>query len=203
MPDVRSESYSTRWLNSGMALHGECWTLSSSEWPNAAAVRSLSDTLEEGGVPQRYSLTPKACAGILSRAERRGKSLPEPLGAMLRAVASSTTREQGAGSLGYEGEQSPTLTADWHNPAVMCIQTRDDVSPTIAARHDSSPCTDRGQAVVCVQDGQANGTVHGDGSAPTLNASHENPIVCVADDNANAAVDVDLCGSLKVGGGSP
>lgn len=25
----------------------------------------------------------------------------------------------GAGSIGYELEQSPTLTADWHNPAVL------------------------------------------------------------------------------------
>ena len=25
----------------------------------------------------------------------------------------------GAGSIGYEREQSPTLTADWHNPAVL------------------------------------------------------------------------------------
>ena len=27
----------------------------------------------------------------------------------------------GAGSIGYEREQSPTLTADWHNPAVLCL----------------------------------------------------------------------------------
>ena len=46
-----------------------------------------------GGVPQRYSLTPTACAGILNRAERRGKSLPEPLASVLRAVASSTAQQ--------------------------------------------------------------------------------------------------------------
>ena len=49
----------------------------------------------------------------------------------------------GAGSIGYIPEQSPTLTADWHNPAVFCM----------------------------------------------------------ADDNAKAAVDEDMCGTLKVGGG--
>lgn len=48
----------------------------------------------------------------------------------------------GAGSIGYIPEQSPTLTADWHNPAVFCM----------------------------------------------------------ADDNAKAAVDEDMCGTLKVGG---
>ena len=46
-----------------------------------------------GAVPQRYSLTPRACAGILSRAERRGRSLPEPLASALRAAASNGTRE--------------------------------------------------------------------------------------------------------------
>lgn len=50
----------------------------------------------------------------------------------------------GAGSIGYIPEQSPTLTADWHNPAVFCM----------------------------------------------------------ADDNAKAAVDEDMCGTLKVGGRS-
>ena len=51
----------------------------------------------------------------------------------------------GAGGIGYESEQSPTLTADWHNPAVFCM----------------------------------------------------------ADDNAKAAIDADMCGTLKVGGAAP
>ena len=29
------------------------------------------------------------------------------------------------------------------------------------------------------------------------------PCICMADDNAKSAVDVDLCGTLKVGGGQP
>lgn len=31
----------------------------------------------------------------------------------------------------------------------------------------------------------------------------ERPVVCMADDNAHAAVDEDMCGSLKVGGSAP
>lgn len=50
----------------------------------------------------------------------------------------------GAGNIGWESEQSPTCTADWHNPAV-----------------------------------------------------------CMADDNSKAAIDEDMCGSLKVGGSAP
>lgn len=54
------------------------------------------------------------------------------------------------------------------------------------------------QGVLCMSTGQANAEALED-SAPTLNASHEQPI-CVADDNANAAVDENVSGSLKVGG---
>jgi len=77
-----------------MASPGECLTLSTSEHAAAAvlspsedAVCSLSDILETGVVPQRYYLTPKACAGILRRAERRGKELPSQLAHALQAVA--------------------------------------------------------------------------------------------------------------------
>ena len=63
------------WSNSGMASVGGCWTLSISEWPSAAAVCSLSDILETD-VPRKYFLSARACAGILRRAERRGKALP-------------------------------------------------------------------------------------------------------------------------------
>jgi hypothetical protein len=39
----------------------------------------LSDVLEVGNLPQKYYLSPKACQGILNRAERRGKKLPTAL----------------------------------------------------------------------------------------------------------------------------
>jgi hypothetical protein len=64
----------------------ECWTRNTSEWPSAAVVCSLSDTLETGDVPQRYFLSAKACQGILRRADKRGKELPEVLSLALKAV---------------------------------------------------------------------------------------------------------------------
>jgi hypothetical protein len=69
-----------------MVAPGECWTLSSSECPSDAVASSLSDILETGGVPQRYFLSAKACAGILRRAAKRGKQLPAILFAALRSV---------------------------------------------------------------------------------------------------------------------
>lgn len=71
---------------SGILAPGACWMLNSSEWPSAASVCSLSDILETGAVPQRYYLSPKACAGILRRAEKRGKELPPQLHQALLAV---------------------------------------------------------------------------------------------------------------------
>lgn len=69
------------------ASRGVCLTLSISEWPSAAAVSSLSDVVETGDLPQRYYLSPKACAGILRRAEKRGKTLPPLLMSALVAAA--------------------------------------------------------------------------------------------------------------------
>jgi hypothetical protein len=49
----------------------------------------LSDVLETSAVPPRFYLSAKACAGILRRAERRGKDLPPALQSALEAVAGS------------------------------------------------------------------------------------------------------------------
>ena len=75
------------WRNSGMGSPTEFLTLSSSEWPKDAVVCSLSDALEDNGsVPQRFYLSAKACQGILRRAERRGKALPQQLERALRTI---------------------------------------------------------------------------------------------------------------------
>lgn len=61
-------------------------SLNVSEEPNLLVHTKLSQILEENPDP-KYNLTPKACAGILRRAERRGKQLPETLKAVLLAQA--------------------------------------------------------------------------------------------------------------------
>jgi hypothetical protein len=82
---------SGRWGKSGMGSPTEFLTLNTSEWHKDADVCLLSDTLETGDVPQRFYLSAKACAGILRRAERRGKSLPQPLQQALNSVAQEMT----------------------------------------------------------------------------------------------------------------
>lgn len=71
----------------------ECLTLSSSEFPSGAAACSLSDILETGALPPRFYLSPKACAGILRRAEKRGKRLPERLRRALERTAGLGTSD--------------------------------------------------------------------------------------------------------------
>ena len=87
--------YFAGWQNSGMGGPTECLTLNSPEHPGFPeqshsddGVSLLSDILETGIVPQRYFLSAKASSGILRRAEKRGKALPEALRDALLAAAS-------------------------------------------------------------------------------------------------------------------
>ena len=57
-----------------------------------ADVSSLSEVLEMNA-PEKYSLSAKACRGILRRAEKRGKVLPP----MLQEALTEVVRSSGAG----------------------------------------------------------------------------------------------------------
>ena len=84
----------------------------------------------------------------------------------------------GAGNVGYEPEQSPTLTADYHNPAVLCI-------PENAINRPS---------------GGTNGPMaYGDGEpSPTLRASKDVPaVMCMTDTQPHSMVDPEVCGALS------
>lgn len=108
---------SGRWSNSAMGSPTECWMLNTSEGvgcthkdkdgtrcPNGVgeSLSSLASVLEAGSLPPRFYLSPKACQGILRRAERRGKALPPMLKAAL---------DQAAGAGGMGGGISQTLDA--------------------------------------------------------------------------------------------
>ena len=96
--EQRWEPSSGSWGNSGIVDATGCSTLNLCEWPggmtdsaeqfpSGGGVCSLSDILETTRVPSRYYLSPKACAGILRRAAKRGKALPPLLARALTAVA--------------------------------------------------------------------------------------------------------------------
>lgn len=78
--DLRAENGNPpeRSWATGSALRGGCLTLSIGVSPSAAVESTLWRILEEDA-PERYYLSAKACAGVLRRAERRGKTLPKML----------------------------------------------------------------------------------------------------------------------------
>ena len=63
-------------------------TLNCGEKPRVTNPTKLSQILEQADT--RYNLSPKACAGILRRAERRGKELPKELKTALEQQAKSS-----------------------------------------------------------------------------------------------------------------
>jgi hypothetical protein len=85
--------------------HGACLMLNGSEWPSGAEgslACSLASILEPSVAP-KYFLSKKACAGILRRAEKRGKLLPKALESALRAVCQAVQAE---GAADQEPEQT-------------------------------------------------------------------------------------------------
>jgi len=110
-----SGRFSIRWPNAGQwTLHGGLSTPSTgflSEdvgcLSSPCSHPSLKDILQLAA-PQKYSLSPRAAAGILRRAERRGRALPTHLEAAL--VALTNTPAQPA---------SPSKTSAASNPVAQ------------------------------------------------------------------------------------
>lgn len=89
--DALPQRFAGPWPSAGLLRSGTVYSIPNlPESLNAAVACSLSQILE-ADVPAKYFLSPKACAGILRRAEKRGKTLPDALAAALRAVAGETT----------------------------------------------------------------------------------------------------------------
>ncbi len=93
-----SESCLERWPTSGTAWHGGFSTAVTSECRSddagcSSSEPSLADVLEPSA-PAKYSLSARAAAGILRRAEKRGRQLPSHLSAALEAVARMTTTDR-------------------------------------------------------------------------------------------------------------
>lgn len=76
------------WVTDG-ALPGDYTTLNTGEYPSEEKESRLSQILEETP-PPKYCLSPRACQGILNRAEKRKKQLPEILEKTLKKQASMT-----------------------------------------------------------------------------------------------------------------
>lgn len=120
-----------KWEDDGAWL-GECMTRNTGESPNAAAVSRLSQILEV--TPQeKYSLSAKACQGILRRAERRGKDLPELLKTVLLMQSESGGGCDGGGKGALVQEDKSGTLGTGNDQTIFCMGTqRDCVMPSQA-----------------------------------------------------------------------
>lgn len=149
------------WLElSSVTLLGELSMPSIGESPSEENVSTLSQILEIDA-PQKYYLSPRACQGILRRAEKRGKELPQLLKAALYAQARGrflftdisgfqcagfiSRASSEAHGIGYAEEQSATLRSGLI-PDVLQLRILDmthandvirdsgEISPTLQSR---------------------------------------------------------------------
>lgn len=147
----------------------------------------------DGFAPAAVLFEPESVSGNTQSSREKRQELARAAGRGASSGGFKFHQGAGAGGVGFESEQSPTLTADYHNPACLTpwdaqskrVFSDDGVSPSLqsgtgdaenpGAEAYTLNLMDR-QSVVCLQDGQANGGVCDD-HAPTLNAMHEQPIV--------------------------
>lgn len=79
-------------------------TINASEMPNEPICVKLSDILEPAA-PEKYNLSEKACRGILSRAAKRGKQLPDILKRALESIIRKHGGETDSSEDEYEDDE--------------------------------------------------------------------------------------------------
>ena len=95
----------------GGALLGEFTIVSFGESPSVAVASRLSQILQENPHP-KYCLSARACQGILNRANKRGKNLPEQLETALKRQAMSLATKSCLVSSQESKPQSETPKTD-------------------------------------------------------------------------------------------
>lgn len=180
------------------ALHGDCTTLNFGESPSVERESTLLQILEENA-PEKYYLSRKACEGILRRAQRRGKILPEMLREALEEVvrysasreteSTERTRPGVTGADGTGGGIAYTLnTID--RQAVVCFAwansgraglSADETAPTVKSARNGEPGV--AYSIDC------RNLVLNEGKSGTLQAknqggyslNYQNPVLCLND----------------------
>ena len=163
------------WTENG-ALLGEYTMRSFGECPSAENVSRLSAILEECPHP-RYCLSAKACQGILNRAERRGKKLPEQLEAALRAQSlfkNEPDAQEGGKGILIQNERTGALST-LNNQSVLAFDTTQITSPL-----------------------NGNNPKYGDPCHPLAAGMHPPTVVCLNDQGGSImSVSEDVSGCLR------
>ena len=200
-----------RWEDDGAWL-GECMMRNTGESPNAAVGSRLSQILE--ATPQeKYSLSAKACQGILRRAERRGKDLPETLKAVLLMQSESGGGCDGGGKGALVQEDKSGTLGTCNDQTIFCLQGNG------IDRADTAGCNGKGwredtsytlntidRPAVCAgfklgNSEQARSIGYAEEQSPTLNAEcggNKPAVLCLNDQGGNVmGVSHDVSGTLR------
>lgn len=203
-----------KWEDDGAWL-GECMTRNTGESPNVAVVSRLSQILEE--TPQgKYSLSAKACHGILRRAERRGKDLPEPLKAVLLMQSESGGGCDGGGKGALVQEDKSGTLGTGNDQTIFCLQGngidradtagcngkgwREDTSYTLNTIDRPAVCAGvNNPAIFCMATQQGGAELRTDDRSPTLTAAagmsgNNQPVVAL--DMSHACDVIRDCGEV-------
>ena len=194
-----------RWEDDGAWL-GECMMRNTGESPNAAVGSRLSQILE--ATPQeKYSLSAKACQGILRRAERRGKDLPKLLKTVLLMQSGSGGGCDGGGKGALVQEDKSYTLNTIDRPAVCAgvrcltpweaqsarVYDQDGVWHSLNANENGGMARD---SVMCAgfklgNSEQARSIGYAEEQSPTLNAEcggNKPAIFCMATQQGGADV---------------
>lgn len=139
---------------------GECLTPNFGEYPNVERESTLSEILEDN-VPEKYSLSPKACLGIIRRAKAKGRKLPENL----RIALEQKIAEQGGEIIGLDFAHADSV-----------VRTFEDKTPTLLQNMGSAggqiPCVMHERRTVAGftynQGGEGKGLGFEEEKAPTI-----------------------------------
>ena len=153
--------------------HGEPMTLSIGESPNVVVESHLSWILETNPDP-KYNLSPKACHGILNRARKRKKKLPELLERVLIQQSAFKRGGKPGGGKGILIQKDHVGALSTLNNQAVLNSSGGDVSGTIDASYYKG-CGERQgveREVLCVGNGQTAQSYLQDRTG-ALNCMHE------------------------------
>lgn len=100
-----------------------------------------------------------------------------------------------AGSIGLEDEQSPTLTADYHNPAVLHLAAVDANLSDTGCLNPEDPQSKRVFTADSCAPTLSSGTTEGMNIQPSVLVK-TNHVVCMTDTQANTSYGGEVCGTL-------
>ena len=132
------------------------------EYPNGGAEYMLAQILVENP-PKKYFLTVRAMDGILSRASRRGKQLPELLVTAIAGMKEWWTESQAGG--GYDPAYTLKIRSGCEGGGKKAANILDNVSPTMTCTHGGEPAVAYG---FIYKQGAKAGSVGAGEVAPTI-----------------------------------